>query len=175
MLTERHTNLLLMIFASAMLAIMVIATLLSEGITNLDGRVGVIDHLPLWDTLDSFSALVYTLGDWGCHQDTARSFVIGDSQMPFCIRETMMVVGTIIGCIMLIPRFSMFDGTKRLICAAILLGCATPLEWLLQHYCGLDNLFLVGATGMFTGIGVALGVHCLVRLESNYLVRKNDD
>ena len=161
-----------MAFASAMLVIMVIATLLCDGITNLDGRVGVIDHHPLWDTLDGFSALVYTFGDWGCHQDTARSFIIGDSQMPFCIRETMIVVGIIIGCIMLLPRSSLFDGIKGLMCVAIMLGCATPLEWLLQHYCGLDSLFLVGTSGMLTGIGVALGVYCLVRLEATYLSKK---
>jgi len=169
MLTERHINAFMFTFASAILFVMIVATVLAEDIIGLDGTVGVIDHQVIWDSIDAFVGSVYLIGDLGCHQETARSFMIGSSQMPFCIRETMVFVGVIIGCTLLQFRPSFCSDYKRMIPLSFLLGCATLFEWLAQNYCGLDDLFLVGLSGMMTGVGGAFLLYSIIEAEVEFL------
>ena len=169
MLTERHINLLLLAFASVILVSMLSATIIADSITGLDGTVGTIDHQSLWDSLDAFTGSVYLFGDWGCHQETARSFSISGSQMPVCVRETMMVAGVILGCIILHFIPSVCPDSRIAVLLSFVIGCSSAFEWLAPQYLGLNNLFLVELSGMLTGIGGASLLYCLVKAEVRFL------
>ena len=160
---------ILLSLASAITLVFVIVTAISDEITNLDGKVGIIDHRDIWYSLGIIKGSVYAFGDWGCHQETARSFHIGSSQMPICIRETMILVGVIIGSVVVLLNQKLVSNPKKKIPVSILLGCMALFEWIAQQYFGLDSMFLVGLSGMLSGIGGATLLYSLVKLEIQYL------
>lgn len=173
MITERHTNLILLFFSSAVLIVMLLVTVCSDNLIGLDGKVGIIDHQPLWNSCNPLIGAFYTFGDWGCHQETARSIVIGTSQMPLCIRETAILIGVILGCTILHLFPTLCNRTVKMIVISIFLGLATLLEWLVQELISFYVMAFVAISGILTGIGGAILLYCIIWIETVYLSKQD--
>ena len=166
---EYHTNLIVLIISSIFITMMIAVTYCSHDIVDLNGTVGIIDHADLWNSVDPLTAAIYSFGDWGCHQRIERSFVLGSSQMPFCIRETMIVAGVVIGSFILhiIPKLC--NKPSIAMPVSILIALSALIEWLVQETFGLNILFFVGLSGILTGIGGTFTLYCLIKIEVAYL------
>ena len=140
---------------------MFIATVLGGGVIGLDGKSGVVDHAELWAQMDPVSGLIYWFGDIGCHQQEARSFVIAGSQMPFCVRETLLIIGTIIGLGLMLYR--MYEPSKLSLTISLLLGSITFIEWIFKAVSGIDILVVTEVTAMISGIGIGFLAHEVVQ------------
>ena len=71
----------------------------SGSVTDLSGRVLVLDNIDAYSDMNPLSKTIYILGDYNCHQDRDRSLFINDNQMPFCSRDVGIFVGLLAGSI----------------------------------------------------------------------------
>ncbi|MBN1390421.1 MAG: DUF2085 domain-containing protein [Candidatus Thermoplasmatota archaeon] len=95
----------LLIFAGDLLLVLSLfiapATLEPGTVINLEGRANAMDYQDIWNDLDPFHYLVYTFGDFNCHQIEQRSIIINGNQMPVCARDTGIFMGILFGSIIL--------------------------------------------------------------------------
>ena len=141
--------------------VMFLATILSNGVVGLDGRVGVLDHGEVWSQMDPVSGTIYWFGDMFCHQQEARSFAIAGSQMPFCVRETLLIIGTIIGLGLMLCKMS--DPSRKMLTISLILSSITFLEWVIKAISGIDIIEITEVTAIISGIGVGLLAHEVVQ------------
>lgn len=89
---------LLLVF-SALLAWVLIApfTLPPGSVTDLSGRVLVIDNGAQISRMNPFAAAIYYLGDSQCHQLASRSYFLNGNQLPFCARDLGIFIGLVAG------------------------------------------------------------------------------
>ncbi len=118
---------------------------------GLDGSPMIIDngwlgHGP--------AGLAYLIGDILCHQETARSFVLNGSQLPVCIRDTGILLGSLAGCAASCFFLDRLRGRKVLIAGVVLL-LVTAVQWALQGTVG-DNEAIRFASGIVSGIGASV-------------------
>jgi uncharacterized membrane protein len=131
----------------------------SNTIDNLSGITGIKDNELTTDYFPFPINVVYSAGDYLCHQKSERSIYINENQMPFCSRCTAIWFGIVIGIGIMI-FYSIELNNKFLI--AVFLGIL-PL--------GIDGVGqLIGLwestniirllTGSITGIvcGLAIGI-----------------
>ena len=154
---ELTSWLLLLVITIAMF----LATILSNGVVGLDGRVGVLDHGEVWSQMDPVSGTIYWFGDMFCHQQEARSFAIAGSQMPFCVRETLLIIGTIIGLGLMLCKMS--DPSRKMLTISLILSSITFLEWVIKAISGIDIIEITEVTAIISGIGVGLLAHEVVQ------------
>ena len=136
--------------ASALLAWFVLSPFTAPygAYTHLDGSPGILDHS--W----SAAEFPYLLGDFLCHQEMDRSFILNGSQLPFCIRDIGLLLGLAAGlvlCYFLDRRL----GDKKVLWLSVLMIAVTGVEWLAEQAVGdmPEARFL---TGIVTGAGAAL-------------------
>ncbi len=118
---------------------------------GLDGSPMVIDngwlgHGP--------AGLAYLIGDILCHQEAARSFVLNGSQLPVCIRDTGILLGSLAGCAASCFFLDRLRGKKVLIAGVVLL-LVTAVQWALQGTVGDDEAIRF-ASGIVSGIGASV-------------------
>lgn len=91
--------LIAVILFGAWFALLVISPMLVPGgsVTDLSGRVLVLDNRDAYRDMNPLSKTIYILGDYNCHQDRDRSFFVNDNQMPFCSRDVGIFVGLLAG------------------------------------------------------------------------------
>lgn len=145
-----------------------VACLIYPGTTGLDGTIGVVDHPGLWAGMDPLSDLIYTFGDWGCHQRTARSFIIGTSQMPMCVREMSFAIGVAVGGLALHLMRGHVSVTGTIIISLVLIPM-TFIEMFIKDVLGLDILALCTVMSILSGIGALFLLHCILHYEFAYL------
>ena len=157
MTPETIRNAVLLIFAVIAISLFISPFLVTYGsFTHLDGTTGVMDHWDLWKSTNPFTGSVYAMGDALCHQMESRSFMLNGSQLAFCVRDTSVIMGMLIGLT------GTFFVSKDLIrrreawYVAALLLLPTILEVLIQSLTDFDSLLVVGVTGTMMGLGVAL-------------------
>ncbi|MEW5759423.1 MAG: DUF2085 domain-containing protein [Candidatus Thermoplasmatota archaeon] len=69
----------------------------SGSVRGLDGYANSIDYSDLWDNMPLFPRIIYTIGDFNCHQKEDRTFIINEDQMPVCTRDTGVFTAIPIG------------------------------------------------------------------------------
>jgi len=164
----------LMLFFAAFLLLMVILPLLYPGgsFTGLDGRSGVIEN---WEKLrfaDPLTRAVYTMGDLFCHQEEWRSFMINGSQMAFCQRDVSILAGVVLGLFVTdrtADRF--YAGDKLFLILGAVMLVSTGIEWLIEHSFEVDLLAARAATGVLTGIGIALILQYVIAKDYELIVK----
>ena len=80
-------------------------------VRNLDGNANMVDYGDLWAELPLLPRIVYTVGDFNCHQRADRSFHLNGNQMPMCARCAGLNVGFFLGSLalmMTIPSGDIF-------------------------------------------------------------------
>lgn len=118
---------------------------------GLDGSPAVIDngwlgHGP--------AGLAYLIGDVLCHQETARSFILNDSQLPVCIRDMGLLIGSLAGCAASCFFLDRLRG-RRVLIVGIALLLVTAAQWALQGTVG-DHELIRFASGIVSGIGASV-------------------
>ncbi|MCQ2079375.1 MAG: DUF2085 domain-containing protein [archaeon] len=143
-------------------------------LTHLDGRVNVIDHAGLWSGLDPLTSLVYTIGDFGCHQEQTRTILLNDNEMPFCIRETFLLVGIVSGflAIALSKRMRSMS-TRNLFVIGAVLVLLTLAEWTFENQTSIDIPQIRAVVSVLSGIGVPLVLRALLVWETGLLDRRS--
>ena len=119
---------------------------------HLDGYAAVMDHN--WSQYGA-GGWIYALGDFLCHQEQSRSFILNGSQMPFCIRDVGLLSGLVIGlaaCIRLNGALS----DRRYLINGLLMISLTLLEWIIENALSVDLPVSRFILGVVSGIGVAL-------------------
>jgi len=71
----------------------------SGSVTDLSGRVLVLDNMDAYRDMNPLSKTIYILGDYNCHQIKERSLFINDNQMPFCSRDVGIFIGLLAGAV----------------------------------------------------------------------------
>ena len=161
---KKNSKIITLIFFSIFLIwilLQILSPALSQSntIDNLSGITGIKDNELMTDDFPFPINVVYSAGDYLCHQKSERSIYINGNQMPFCSRCTAIWLGIVIGLGIMI-FYSIELNNKFLI--AVFLGIL-PL--------GIDGVGqLIGLwestniirflTGSITGIvcGLAIGI-----------------
>jgi len=139
----------------SILAAMIFAapfTLPNSSVKDLSGKVGVLDNQKVIEKMNPFAQVIYTIGDWNCHQLASRSLFLNGNQMPFCARDTGILLGAIIGMAFAIS----FDPKFRWIyigLGLVPLAIDGSLQ-LLTTYESTNAIRLL--TGAFAGIAASL-------------------
>ena len=158
---------------TAVLIISITVTFLNTAgtITHLDGIIGRIDHGNLWNALDPISNLIYSVGDYCCHQEADRSLVFNGNQMPICIRETFLFLGMALGFLVLSTR-SFLPAEQRFVLCTILI-LFTPLEWGMEHYLDVGSSLFRAIVSVMSGFAFAGFMSAILEKEYVLLTRKN--
>jgi len=164
-----------LIFGAACGAVLILSILVcllntSGTIIDLDGIIGKIDHQEKWNQLDILSNILYSIGDYCCHQETARSLVFNGNQMPMCIRETFLFLGMAAGFFILSRRTVMPVKERFVLCVVLIM--LTPLEWGLEHYLDIGNSVLRAAVSLVSGFAFAGFLSAILEFEYGILDRR---
>ena len=71
-------------------------------VENVSGNANRVDFFDDWAKLNPYATIVYTLGDYNCHQISERSFYLNGNQMPVCARCAGLAIGFFIGSLLFI-------------------------------------------------------------------------
>jgi len=64
------------------------------------GGANRMDFTDVWSGMPPFQRVIYTIGDFNCHQMSSRSFFINGNQLPFCSRDIGVFSGFVIGSVL---------------------------------------------------------------------------
>lgn len=64
------------------------------------GGANRMDFVDVWKGMPLFQRVIYTIGDFNCHQMSSRSFFINGNQLPFCSRDIGVFSGFVIGSVL---------------------------------------------------------------------------
>ncbi|MCL2317572.1 MAG: DUF2085 domain-containing protein [Methanomassiliicoccaceae archaeon] len=148
-----------LLFLGTILVLMIVLPLLYPygSFTGLDGSAGVIDNWGKLAFADPLTRGIYFLGDFFCHQETGRSFIINGSQMAFCQRDVSLLAGAVIGLILTDKKIALIPaGNKYLAILGLFMIASTFIEWGVESAFHVDVLAARIVTGAMAGAGVAL-------------------
>ncbi|MGA1819573.1 MAG: DUF2085 domain-containing protein [Thermoplasmatota archaeon] len=77
------------------------ATLEPGTVMGLDGRANAMDYQDTWKDLSPFHYVIYSFGDFNCHQIEHRTIIINGNQMPVCARDVGIFMGVLFGAALL--------------------------------------------------------------------------
>lgn len=128
-------------------------------VKGLDGNVGTIDNWSLWQSLNPFSATIYVIGDFFCHQMESRVFMINGNEMPFCVRDIALLIGFAVG--MVIVSELELRRSKRTDIFAVVSFALIIADWAFQHFTDTNIAFTRFVTGILAGVAIAF-VICFI-------------
>jgi uncharacterized membrane protein len=149
------------IFFSIWIIIQFIAPIIipSNSIDNLSGITGIYDNNENIDDISFPINLIYSTGDFFCHQKSDRSLYINGNQMPFCSRCTAIWLGISLGLgFMVLYSLSLNNKFLILIIMGILPLGIDGLGQLIGFWESTNPIRIL--TGLITGLicGLAIGV-----------------
>ena len=118
---------------------------------------------------------MYTIGDWGCHQEQARTWMLNGNELPFCIRDLCIMIGFAVGSLYHSLKGPLVDDMR---CAS-LTGCVlillTVIEWSAEHYLGLGNPAVRVLVSLVSGFGAVMLLDAFLHWEDSVLKRRFAD
>ncbi len=106
---DRNIALVFTIFAVWLILVLISPYLVQPGrLPDLSGRVFFTDNAEKIEGINPVAWVIYTTGDFNCHQLMNRSYFLNDNQMPYCARDVGIFAGLAGGAmIALIFAFNM--------------------------------------------------------------------
>ncbi len=154
-----------LIMSSALLlfsALLVIAPFLEPpGTVNFgeNGAVNTLEHARNISGMQNpVSRLIYTFGDWECHQHASRSFFLNGNQMPVCARCTGIFVS--IGIFAFLLVFFRIKMPFWMIVALIVPLALDGGIQLITSYESTNLLRLI--TGTLAGLATVVGFNTII-------------
>lgn len=136
------------------------ATFVAGPEIDLAGSSLHLDHKDIWVEMDYLSRFIYEVGDYLCPQEAARSWHIQGRQMPFCIRDTVIAIGTIIGGIVAL----ILDSSDRwMLRVGLFLTPLTYIDWVFKALTHIDFMPVMIITGILSGIGLLIVFYTLLK------------
>ena len=131
--------------------------------TDLDGTVGMMDHMDIWSSVNIAAGSIYAFGDMFCHQMFSRSFILNGSQTAVCVRDVATMIGMIIGfaCVNFIPSGTISERKFPIIAAVLLLPVL--IDWPLQFFTHFDSFAMRIVSGVSMGISFAMIITILTK------------
>ena len=121
---------------------------------DLSGSVGIYDNKNIIENMNFAAKFVYYVGDINCNQLSHRSYSYNENQMPFCVRDTGIFIGLLIGFIYSTRKKILL--TLPLIIAALLpIGLDGTIQ-LLTDYESTNNRRMI--TGLIAGIATGIAI-----------------
>ena len=153
---SKYLKIILLAIASALfLSALIVPFLSSSGsIIDLDGTMGYIDHSDIWNTLDPFSAAIYTVGDFICHQQMSRTIILNGNEMPICVRDFGFLVGLVAG-VLLMMVLKRYD-KKKLVIISVAGLVLMFSDWIIQKVFSLNVPETRFITGIMAGIAATI-------------------
>jgi len=91
---DRNIALAFIIFAIWLILVLISPYLVEPGkLPDLSGRVFFTDNAEKIEGINPIAWIIYTAGDFNCHQQSDRSYFLNDNQMPFCARDVGIFFG----------------------------------------------------------------------------------
>lgn len=158
-------------------------------VEGLDGEANRLSYSEKWQDLPIYQRIIYTIGDFNCHQKHYRSFSVNSNQMPLCARDVGIFFGFAIGFLvmtMIVPeqdykdillKFIPFDlnvnETKKIM-ILILLGAVFALPMALdggiQLVTGYESTNMMRLiTGSIFGVGFSVFISALLISAGNVI------
>ncbi len=124
-----------------------------------DGMVNGFEHASDISAMrNPVSRLIYTFGDWECHQHASRSFFVNGNQMPVCARCTGIFVS--IGIFAFLLVFFRIKMPFWMIIALILPLALDGGIQLITAYESTNILRLI--TGILAGLATVVGFDSII-------------
>ena len=142
-------------------------------LSNLDGSVGKMDHGSLWKSLDPISCMMYSIGDYTCHQMESRSLIINKNQLFLCIREYFLIIGVDLGALITViiwPLIKRINSTILLI--LLFFTLLTIIEWYVEHTMDTNMPIIRALSSIISGFAGAFIIAKIIQLE--YWLLKRD-
>jgi uncharacterized membrane protein len=161
--TRMVRKVLLCIFAGV-LVLMVAApfTLPPGSVTDLGGRIGLIDNGRQIDGMNPLAWLAYIIGDMNCHQLPERSLYLNGNEMPVCARDTGIMLGLVTGMAAALPWHSRFR-----VPWALLLMAPMLVDGGLQAISSYESSNAMRlTTGFLAGFGASMLLSLLMDLRA---------
>lgn len=157
---SKYIKIIILATASVFLISDIIVPFLSTGgkIVDLDGTFGYIDNSSLWASLDPFSSVIYTIGDFLCHQQMSRTFILNGNEMPVCVRDVGPLIGIVIGMAIMLS-IKEYERKKFIIISVASLVLMF-IDWLIQNIFSLN----VPATRLITGILAGAAISMIIAM-----------
>lgn len=103
---DLHVLIVASIFMTWLLLVLISPFLVPNGqLTDLSGAVITMDNSQKIEGINPLAWLIYSAGDFNCHQLRERSFFLNDNQMPFCARDVGLFLGAAIGSLLALILF----------------------------------------------------------------------
>lgn len=101
-----HILIVTLIFGIWLLLVFLSPYLVPSGqLTDLSGATLRMDNLEKIEGINPIAWLIYSAGDFHCHQIRERSFFLNDNQMAFCSRDVGLFGGAFIGSLVALALF----------------------------------------------------------------------
>lgn len=82
---------------------------------DLDGNANKMDYQNRWEDLNLYARVVYSLGDYNCHQKSSRSYYLNENQLPVCSRDTGLAIGFVFGSLLFVIAIPYEDPLRMLL------------------------------------------------------------
>ena len=143
-------------------------------ITGLDGSPGTIDSWNIYSGYDAVTCTFYFLGDFLCHQETSRSFILNGSQMPFCVRDAGLMIGfTIASAALCLGKRSVYPNRLTLSYIAVSFTIIIA-DWTIQAVFSLNVPLTRLITGAAAGFAIMLVLSMFIDGSIYRYVGRND-
>ena len=139
---------------------------------DLDGTVGVMDHIDLWSSVNLLAGAAYAFGDMFCHQILSRSFILNGSQVAICVRDLATMAGMVAGLFAMNLISEETKKERRFLFAAVLLLVPAVIDWTVQFATGFDSAVLRVITGTLLGVAFAMFIELLIQRMFNTAFEK---
>lgn len=158
---DRNITIVLATFGILLLLLLISPYLVPPGkFQDLSGKVLSMDNQGQFSGINPVAWLVYSFGDFNCHQLKDRSFFLNDNEMPMCSRDTGVFIGLFFGALVM-SAFSL-TMRKRYLVIGLLPMLADGLLQAVTSYQS-DNSIRV-ATGLLAGIAVVVFISLMVAM-----------
>ena len=121
---------------------------------DLSGVVGKYDNKEVIEEMNFLAKFIYYVGDLNCHQLSQRSYSYNDNQMSFCVRDTGIFLGLVLG-FMYASRKKIVLTLPLVIATLLPIGLDGTIQ-LLTDYESTNPKRLI--TGLIAGVATGIAI-----------------
>ena len=121
---------------------------------DLSGVVGKYDNKEVIEEMNFLAKFIYYVGDLNCHQLSQRSYSYNDNQMSFCVRDTGIFLGLVLG-FMYASRKKIVLTLPLVIATLLPIGLDGTIQLLTDYESTNPKRLITGLiAGVVTGIAI---------------------
>ncbi|MEC8073904.1 MAG: DUF2085 domain-containing protein [Candidatus Thermoplasmatota archaeon] len=123
---------------------------------DLSGVVGKYDNKEVIEEMNFLAKFIYYVGDLNCHQLSQRSYSYNDNQMSFCVSDTGIFLGLVLG-FMYASRKKIVLTLPLVIATLLPIGLDGTIQLLTDYESTNPKRLITGLiAGVVTGIAIKI-------------------